>query len=159
MKLIWETKPQPPLDSASALNFDDKRLIELTELRSLQLCYPAARSQLQPFSKPARGVVKAPSVEAPPSAGAFPAFRLPAGGPEVELSLTAWAQLRSLEQLPRLSPRARPAPGTPPGIVILPSPNIRRSEMLPPTAPVFNLHPTCSGSAQEAPLLHKYKTV
>lgn len=68
----------------------------------------------------------APSAEAPPSAGAFLVFRIPAGSPEVELSLTAWAQLSSPEQLPHLSPRACPAPGAPSGIVILPSPSIRR---------------------------------
>lgn len=103
-----------------------KCVIEIEELILNQLCYPAERSEMQSLSETTRGVVKAPSVEAPPSAGAFPLLRLPAGSPEVELSLTAWAQLCSPEQLPQLSHRACPAPGTPPGIVILPSPNIRR---------------------------------
>jgi len=79
------------------------------------------------LSELVKRVVKTPSVEAPPSAGGFPVFRLPAGSPEVELSLTAWAQLGSLEQMPQLSPWACPAPGAPPGIVILPSPSIRSS--------------------------------
>lgn len=109
-----------------------KNMIEIGELISNKLCYPAERSELQPLSEQTRGVVKTPSVEAPPSVGAFSVFRLPAGSPEVELSLTAWAQLSSPEQLPQLSPRACPAPGTPRGIVILPSPNIRRCSPLQP---------------------------
>lgn len=48
-------------------------------LISNPLCYPAARSKLQPFSKSTRGVVNAPSVEAPPSVGGSPMFTLPAG--------------------------------------------------------------------------------
>lgn len=95
------------------------------------------RSELQPLGEPFQGVVKTPSVEAPPSVGALSVLRLPAGGPEVELSLTAWAQLSSQEQVPRCSPRACPAPGAPPGIVILPSPNIRRCS---PLAVPFTIH-------------------
>lgn len=105
-------------------------MIEIGELISNPLCYPAARSELQPLSESTRGVVNAPSVEVPPPVGGFPMLRLPAGSPEVEHSLTARAQLGSPEQLPQLSPRACPAPGTPPGIVILPSPNIRRCSPL-----------------------------
>ena len=107
-------------------------MIETWGLISNRLCYPAEGAELQPLGELLKGVVKAPSVEAPPSVGAFSVFRLPAGSPEVELSLTAWAQLSSPEQLPQLSPRACPAPGTPRGIVILPSPNIRRCSPLQP---------------------------
>lgn len=114
------------------------------------LCYRAERSEVQPLSETTRGVVKAPSVEAPPSVGVFPVFRLPAGSPEVELSLTAWAQLGSPEQLPQLSPRVCPAPGTPPGIVILPSPNIRRCS---PLQPHLQSAPHLLGLSARGPML------
>lgn len=107
-------------------------------------------------SETTRGVVKAPSVEAPPSLGAFPVFRLPAGSPEVELSLTAWAQLSSPEQLPQLSPRACPAAGTPPGIVIVLSLNIRRCS---PLQPHLQSEPHLLRLSTGAPTASECKTV
>lgn len=109
------------------------------------LRYPAQGSDAQPLGETTRGVVKAPSVEAPsPQWGPFPALGLPAGSPEVELSLTAWAGLGSSEQLPRLSPRARSAAGTPAGIVIVLIPNIRRRS---PLAAPFTI-PSAPAQAQ-----------
>lgn len=132
MKQIWETKPQLPLHPVSVWTLTKTYKIE----KSAGVYFrPCVSEQTDLSCSQMRGVAERPSVEAPPSAGAFPALVLPAGGPKVELSLTAWAQLGSPEQLPWLSPRACPALGTPPGIVILPyTPSIR-------SGPIITIHP------------------
>lgn len=63
----------------------------------------------------------APSVETPPSL-----FRLPAGSPEVELILTAGCSARLPGAAAPAPSRARPAAGTPAGILIVLSLDIRR---------------------------------
>lgn len=68
--------------------FTIKSKIKMGGLVSNHLCYPAQRSEQQPLSETTRGVVKAPSVEAPPSEEDFPVFKAtcwrPRGGAQAD---------------------------------------------------------------------------